>query len=324
LHGCDERGQVILKKKLRRSEVLSFTGQIPACRIAMEACGGSHFWARRFQEQGHTPQLIAAQFVKPFKRTVQKNDQNDAAAIAEAALRPTMRFVGMKSLHSQDLQSLHRVRGKLVKTRTSLVNQCRGLLMEYGVTISRGIHKFREEFLQALEEDSELTPSMRGVLTSLYEMIRGLDVEISKSEENIKKLAKSNKDYERLLDVPGVGPLTASLFLASVGDASVFKNGRHLAAWAGLVPRQYSSGGASRLMGITKAGDPDLRVMLVHGARALIQATKRKNNQDPRSQWILRLLEKKGWNLTAIAVANRNCRVMWHLMKYGEEYKKMA
>jgi transposase len=233
-----------------------------------------------------------------------------------------MKYVAVKSLFCQDLQSLHRSRSLLVKSRTSMVNQCRGLAMEYGVTMSRGINSFREEIGHVLEADNELTPVVRDVLLSLKNMVNNLDKEIKVVEEKIKTLSAQDRDYERLLDVPGVGPLTASLFLASVGSVSVFKNGRHLAAWLGVVPRQHSSGGSAKLMGITKAGDQSLRVMMVHGARALIRAVRRKNHQDPYSQWILKLLEKKGWNVTALAVANRNCRVMWHLIKYQEDYRK--
>jgi transposase len=322
VHGLDERGVVRLKKKLKREELITFTAQLPPCRIAMEACGGSHYWARKFRAQGHDPKIIAAQFVKPFKLTTQKNDENDAAAIAEAASRPSMRFVGIKDVNQQDIQSLHRIRGLLVKTRTSFVNQCRGLAHEYGVVISRGITRFRKEIQEVLEEDNELTPTLREALFSLREAVIKMDMEIASTEKKIKALAQSNKDFERLLEVPGVGPLTASLFLSSVGDVSVFKNGRHVAAWLGAVPRQHSSGGATKLLGITKSGNSDLRVMMVHGARALITATLRKRGQDPYSQWILNLLDKKGWNVTAIAIVNRNCRVMHHLMKHDERYKR--
>jgi transposase len=322
IEGVNDQGRVIFKKRLKRSELLTFTAQLPACRIAMEACGGSHFWSRKFLEQGHAPCLIAAKLVKPFKKTSQKNDEHDAHAIGEAAQRPSMRYVGMKSLSQQDLQSLHRVRAQFVRHRTASVNQCRGISMEYGLVMPEGINKFREHFPSILEEDNGLTPIVRELLRSVKSMIDQLDIEIANIEKKIKAVGGENRDYQRLMGVPGVGPMTASLFLASVGDVSAFKNGRHLAAWAGLVPRQHSSGGHTKLMGITKAGDQDLRVMLVHGARALIQATRKKDGKDPQSQWILRLLEKKGWNVTAIAVANKNCRVMWHLVKHQEEFKK--
>lgn len=325
LHGVDDQGVKVLKQKLSRKELLLFTATLLPCRIAMEACGGSHYWARKFKEQGHDPVLIAAQFIKPFKKTTQKNDAHDAEAIAEAAMRPSMRYVPIKSLHNQDLQSLHRARQQFVKMRTALVNQCRGLAMEYGVVMSLGINKFRSELAEVLEEENGLTSLMREILEMLNKQIDGLDLELEKVENKIKALGKESQDYERLLSVPGVGPMTASLFLAAVGDVSVFKNGRHLAAWAGLVPRQHSSGSQTKLLGITKAGDQDLRVMLIHGARALILATKKRNKKDPLSIWILKLLEKKGWNVTAVAVANRNCRVMWHLLKYQEMYEnKMA
>jgi len=322
VEGINDHGKPILKKRLMRDELLLFTAQLPACRIAMEACGGSHYWSRKFAEQGHTPCLLAAKLVKPFKKTSQKNDQHDAHAIGEAAQRPSMRYVGAKTVNQQDLQSLHRARALLVKQRTASVNQCRGIAMEYGVVMPDGINKFREHFPVVIEADNELTPVARELLGTVKDMISKLDVEITKIERKIKSVGSESRDYNRLIEVPGVGPMTASLFLASVGDVNAFKNGRHLAAWAGLVPRQHSSGGHTKLMGITKAGDQDLRVMLVHGARALIRATRIKSGADPQSQWILKLLEKKGWNVTAIAVANRNCRIMWHLVKHQEEYKQ--
>lgn len=322
--GVDGTGKTVLKKKLRREELSIFTAQLKPCRVAMEACGGSHYWSRRFAEQGHTPQILAARFVQPFRQSIHKNDQHDAQAIAEAAGRPRIRSVPIKSLQAQDLQSLHRVRDQFVKIRTATINQCRGLAMEYGVVMSKGRHNFEQQIPVVLEEASELTSVAREILTRLRDLVKEMTIKITEVEAQLAAISAASDDYKRLMDVPGVGPMTASLMLASVSDVEVFKNGRHLSAWVGLVPRQFSSGGKASLKGITKAGDPHLRAMLIHGARALIQSVRRKNGSDPLSQWILKLLSKKGWNVTAVAVANRNCRVMWHLMRYQQEYKKGA
>lgn len=325
LHGIDEAGKAVLRKKLNRAELPVFTAQLIPCIIAMEACGGSHYWARKFKSQGHIVKLIAAQHVKPFKKSRQKNDSLDAEAIVEAVQRPTMKFVASKELWQQDIQSMHRVRQHLIDTRTATVNQCRGLLMEYGSIMDEGISNFFSEVPSVLEDGAnELTPVMREIVQRLLEMAKGLSEELASLEKQILTISKTQNDYQRLMKVPGVGPIGASMFICSVGDPKVFKNGRHVAAWLGLVPLQCSSGGKEKLLGITKSGDQHLRSTLIHGARSLIVAAIRKQKKDPRSQWILNLYERKGWNVTAVAVANRNCRVMWHLMNYKEDYKMAA
>jgi transposase len=323
LHGVDDRGKAVLKRKLKRSELGTFTAQLPICEISMEACGGSQYWARKFISQGHSVKIIAAQHVKPFKLSTQKNDSIDAAAIVTAASHPAMKFVAVKELWQQDLQSMHRLRQHLVDVRTATVNQCRGLLMEYGLVIDEGIRNFFSEVPLMLEDgENELTLTIRDVVSRLYKMALQLREEGDELTKKIHSVSQAQEDYRRLLEVPGVGPLVASMFVSGVGNPGVFKNGRHLAAWLGLVPRQSSSGGKEKLLGITKAGDQQLRTVMIHGARALILATIRKQKTDPQSEWILNLFERKGWNITAVALANRNCRIMWHLMKYKEEYKK--
>ena len=321
LNGVDGLGNTLLKRTLKRSELAIFMANLPACRVVMEACGGSHYWARKFSAQGHDVQLIAAQFVKPFKTTSQKNDRVDAQAIVEAGSRPSMRYIGIKNLFQQDLQSLHRIRQQLINNRTQISNQIRGLFAEYGVVMDEGVSKFRSQFPIAIEEDSELTSTLREVGRSLFELFCKFEDEQKKIEAKIKSLVRENDDYKRLIEVPGVGPWGASLFLASAGNVGAFKNGRQLAAWAGLVPKQHSSGGHERLGGITKAGDAPLRVMLIHGARSAVLAAIRKQKTDPLSQWILKLHSKKGFNKTAVAVANKNVRIMWHLLKHQEAYK---
>ena len=322
LHGTDENGKIVLKKRLNRSELLPFTAQIPPCLIAMEACGGSHFWARKFREQGHSIKLIAAKNVKPFKKSRQKNDSRDAEAISEAAQRPRMPLVAPKQLWQQDIQSLHRVRQHVIDSRTATVNQCRGLLMEYGVVIEEGISNFFSEVPNIIENDTnELTPTIRELAYTLWDMANKLTEQLKAVEKKLKAICNPQEDYQRLLKIPGIGPMGASMFLASIGSPKVFKNGRHVAAWVGLVPLQDSTGGKENLLGITKTGDHHLRAMLIHGARSVIRSCLQKQKKDPFSEWVLRLYEKKGWNVTAVAVANRNCRVMWHLLNYQEEYR---
>jgi transposase len=325
LHGADAGGKTVLKKKLMRNELLQFTAQLPQCVVAMEACGGSHYWARKFKAQGHEIKLIAAHLVKPFKKSRQKNDARDAEAINEAVTRPRMHFVAPKELWQQDIQSLHRHRQHFIDLRTATINQCRGLLMEYGRIVDEGVSKFFAQVPALLEDgENELTSTVREISQTLLKLARDLTEKLSAVEKKLKSLSEAQDDYHRLLKIPGIGPMGASMFLSSIGNPKVFKNGRHAAAWLGLVPRQESSGGKERLLGITKTGDNHLRATLIHGARALIVAALRKQKKDPFSQWVLGLYEKKGWNVTAVAIANRNCRIMWHLTNYKEEYRMTA
>jgi transposase len=322
VHGVDAAGRTVLRKQLRREEMASFFAQLPRCRVAMEACGGSHHWGRKLMKQGHEPLLIAAQFVRPFRKTVQKNDANDAQAITEAALRPSMRYVSVKSVHHQDLQSLHRVRRQLIDARIMFVNQIRGLLMEYGIVMDEGFGKYKEQIAEALENaDTELSSVARELLSSQDQVVRRLCEDLTIVEKKLEALMKNNEDCQRLMKVPGVGINGASMFMASVGDPRVFKNGRHVAAWLGLVPRQFSSGETQRSGHITKSGDNPLRAMLVNGARSNIMATVKKQGSDKRSQWILKLVKEKGWNKATIAVANKNARIMLNIYKYKQDYK---
>lgn len=325
LRGVDALGNAVLKRTLKRDQLAAFTVNLPPCRIAMEACGGAHYWCRLFQSQGHRPQMIAAQHVKPFRKSRQKNDANDAEAIVEAALRPSMKYVGIKNLFQQDIQSILRGRQQLLTSKIQISNQIRGLLMEYGVIIPKGFSNLKMNIPEILEnEQNGLTPIFRDLIQTQNESFKKVCTELTTMEKKLKIYLATNEDYLRLIGVPGVGPLSAAMFIASVGDPSIFKNGRHLSAWTGLVPSQYSSGGKEKLGGITKAGDHHLRATLIHGARALILATIRKQKTDPLSKWILHLHKEKGWNKTAVAVANKNVRVMWHLLMHKVEYKHVA
>jgi len=323
LRGVDAAGNTVLKRTLKRAQLAEFTAQLPSCRIAMEACGGAHHWSRVFKSQGHISQMIAAQHVKPFKKSRQKNDVKDAEAIVEAALRPNMKYVSEKNLFQQDVQSLIRIRQQYVALKLQISNQIRGLLMEYGVVIPKGFSYLKSNLPDILEAgENGLTPVIRELINDQYVFFKKVADDLKALESKLESHMEPDPDYQRLLSVPGVGPMSASSFIASVGDPRNFKNGRHLAAWAGLVPTQNSSGGKEKLGGITKAGDKNLRTVLIHGARALIAVTIRKQKTDPQSQWILKLYNEKGWNRTAVAVANKNVRIMWHLLKYEEEYKR--
>ena len=267
LHGVDEQGNVALRRRLRRDEVAPFFANLSACRVGLEACGGAHYWARRLSTLGHTARLIAPQFVKPNVKS-NKNDANDAEAICTAVSRPHMRFVPAKSVEQRDIQCLHRVRSRLVATRTQLANQVRGL-MEYGIVLPQQIQQLRRG-LPAILEDTELTPFTRRLLTSLYEELVELDQKLAAIEEQVRTAYKASESSQRIAEVEGIGPLTATALVAALSDGKAFQNGRQFAAWLGLVPRQHSSGGKPRLFGISKRGDPYLRTLLIHGARSVV------------------------------------------------------
>jgi transposase len=320
--GMDKRGKIILRKRLYRGEVMSFMAQLPRATVGMEACGGAHYWARQLRQQGHQVRLMAPQYVRPYVKT-NKNDMRDAEAIAEAVTRPNMRFVPVKDVAQQDIQALHRVRERLVTARTALVHEMRGLLAEYGLVLPQGLAKFRKTLVSTLEaEPTTLTPLGRELFYKLFNELGRLEAELASYQEQLEALAHTHPVCQRLLTIPGIGPLTATALLAAVGDAQVFKNGRQFAAWLGLVPKQYSTGGQTRLLGISKRGDSYLRKLLIHGARATLRWARTKADQ--RSQWIRGLLERRGWNRTAVAVANKNARIVWVLLSRGGVYREPA
>lgn len=295
LHGVDSKGKAILRKKLTREELPIYIAKLPPCLILMEACATSNYWGRKFKSMGHQVKPIAAQFVKPFVKS-QKNDRNDAEAIVECGMRPTMRFVAIKESWQQDIQILHRARRRAVSAKTAIINQTKGLLLEYGIVIEEKSTKFKSAVANALEDaENELTSSIRLVIHENLNELDFLINQISIFEKEMESISRQSDDCKRLLGVPGVGLLGATAFIASVGDPSLFKNGRHVASWLGLVPKQYSTGGIPRLLSITKKGDPELRSILIHGARANLLAMKRKAKQDELTKWALNLLEKKGW-----------------------------
>jgi transposase len=319
LFAVDQRGRYVKKKQLKRSQLLSYMAQLEACVVAMEACGGANYWAREIMALGHQVKLIAPQYVKPFVKG-NKNDYNDAEAIAEAAQRPTMRFVPMKSVEQQDIQNLHRQRERIKKARTALSNQVRGLLAEYGVVLNRGIGAVREGLPGILEDaDNGLTMRSRALFADLLEELYTLDERFKQGEEQIKVSNHNNEVCERLDEVLGIGPITASATYAAGGDGKVFVNGRHFSAWVGLVPGQYSTGGKPRLLGISKRGNTYLRTLYIHGARSVLRYSAGKT--DRFSLWAQGVLARRGHNKACVAVANKLARTAWVIMAKGERYR---
>ena len=317
--GMDGTGHVVLRKRVARSELLHFIATLPSALIGMEACGSAHYWARHFREHGHDVRLMAPQFVKAYVKSP-KNDTRDAEAICEAVTRPTMRFVPMKQLEQQDIQALHRVRERLVKARTALVNEIRGLLSEYGIVLPQSLAKFRALIAEKLEADqAKLTPLSTEVFWQLYEEFLALEQRVAYYTERLHALARSHPVCQRVQTIPGIGPLTATAILAAVPDATHFKNGRQLAAWLALVPREHSTGGKPRLLGISKRGDVYLRTLLVHGARATLRWVDTKH--DDRSRWLKALIARRGKNRAAVALANKNARIVWALLAHNQEYR---
>src|SRR5947209_8544085 len=322
LVGMDERGKITLRKRLARGEVLPFMAKLPRVLVGMEACGGAHYWARQLRHQGHEVKLMAPQFVKPYVKS-NKNDMRDAEAIAEAVTRPTMRFVPIKDVAQHDIQALHRVRERLIGARTALINEVHGLMQEYGIVLPKGVAKFRQAVVEKLEaEKDKLTPLSQEMFGKLVEEFAALEKQLAYYQEKLEALATTHPESQRLMTIPGIGPITATALVAAVGDVGVFKNGRQFAAWLGLVPKQHSTGGQTHLLGISKRGDSYVRKLLIHGARATLRWVKLQT--DRRSQWIRELLKRRGWNRTAVAVANKNARIVWALLSRGGVYGASA
>jgi len=293
--------------------------QLTTCLVAMEACGGSHYWARKFEDMGHDVRLISPQFVKPYVKG-NKNDEADAEAICEAVQRPNMRFVPIKNIEQQDIQSIHRAREQVVCRRTAQGNQIRGLLMEYGLVIPQGRKVLCGQLPDILADaDNGLSLMFRDLLSGLWEEMIHLEQRVAEYDLQIETLSKQSEVCQRLMTVPGVGPMVATALVASVADGKVFKSGREMAAWLGLVPRQHSTGGKPKLLGISKRGDTYLRKLIIHGARATLRWTDKKN--DKRSVWATSLKERRGQNVAAVALANKIVRTAWVLITRNEDYQ---
>jgi len=322
VHGADAEGHPLLRRRLRRSQVAGFFANLPPCVVGMEACCGAHYWSRVIGRCGHTVRLIAPQFVKPYVKS-NKNDAHDAEAICEAVSRPQMRFVAAKSVEQQDIQSLHRVRSRLVSSRTQLANQIRGLLTEYGIVLPQHISQLRRGLPLILEDaTNELTAFSRRLFASLYDELLSLEGKIEAIDEQIWAVYQASESCQRLAAVEGIGPLIATALVAAISDGKTFRNGRQFAAWLGLVPRQYSRGGKARLLGISKRGDPYLRTLLIHGARSVVYRARQKT--DRRSLWIADKQRRLGTSKACVAVANKNARMVWSLIARGEVYRRAA
>jgi len=318
VHGVNQHGKIELRKQLKRDQVAAFFANLPSCLIGMEACSGAHHWARKLQALGHTVRLMAPQFVKPYVKS-NKNDAADAEAICEAVARPSMRFVPIKNIEQQSVLSLHRVRQGFVKARTAQANQIRGLLGEYGLIVPQGIAYIAQRVPDLIEDAStELPGSFRLLIDRLVEHLKLLHRQVEEIEMQIKAWHRASEASRRLEKVPGIGPLTATAMVASVGDAKNFDNGRQFAAWLGVVPRQHSSGGKPTLLGMSKRGDAYLRTMLIHGARSVIyRATQRADAES----WLVKLTTRRNKNIAAVALANKNARTIWALLAHDREFR---
>lgn len=318
-YAVNKSGRFIKKKQLKRKQVLSHMARLEPCLIVMEACGGANYWAREFIQLGHEVKLIAPQYVKPYVKG-NKNDYNDAEAIAEAAQRPTMRFVPIKTVEQQDVQNFHRQRELIKKERTALVNQIRGLLSEYGLVIHKGVSAVRRDLPLILEDTKNgLTVLSRELFTELQKSLQVIDKRFKQCEQRIKVLSKENELCVRLDEILGIGPLIASATFAAVGDGKDFVNGRHYSAWLGLPPRQHSSGGKTVLLGMSKRGNAYLRTLYIHGARSVLKASAGK--RDRFSVWAQALHARRGHNKACVAVANKLARMAWVIMAKGESYR---
>jgi len=318
VHGVDAAGQSVLRQRLSRSRVLEFFGKLPRCLVGLEACASSHYWARELIRLGHEVKLMPAQYVKPYVKRG-KNDAADAEAICEAVARPTMRFVGVKTTEQQSIMMLHRVRRILMGQRTQLSNALRSHLAEFGIVSPIGREGLDRLLKIVADTDDRRVPAeARAPLEMLAAQLEGVKAKILENDRRIIASARATEVGRRLLEVPGIGPVLASAFVASVADPAIFKSGRDLAAWIGLVPRQNSSGGKERLGGITKAGNGYLRQMLMVGAMAVIRYAQRNSTRRP---WLVQLMGRRPAKVAAIALANKTARTVWALMTSGERYR---
>lgn len=320
VHAVDERGRKLFNKSVKRAQLMEFVAKLPACLIGMEACSSAHYWARKFQQMGHAVRLMAPQFVKPYVKT-NKHDAADAEAICEAVTRPNMRFVAIKNVEQQSVLALHRARQGMVKARTAQANQIRGLLSEYGLVIPQGIHQIRAQASALIEDAANELPGLFRILVDrLLQHLGELDRQVVELEGLIEQWHRGNEASRAIARIPGIGPITATALIASIGDAKNFEDGRQLAAWIGLAPRQSSSGGKQNLLGISKRGDVYLRTLLIHGARSVLFRAGQRQGVDDQCDWLNRLALRRNKNIAAVALANKNARTVWALLAKGRVY----
>jgi len=318
--GRDGTGHVSLRQKFNRAQLIQFIAQHPPSLIGMETCCGSQHFARKFSAMGHSVKLLPAQYVKPFVKS-QKNDFNDALAISEAVVLPTMRFVAVRTEEQMDVQALHRARDRLLQQRLALTNQIRGLLLDRGIEIAQGFYALRTVLPRLLADESvELTPMMRDLGQLLLQMWNHTEQAIQELNGRIERLARSSDLCQRLQSIPGFGPLLATALVASVGNGGAFKRARDLSAWIGIVPRQLSTGGATRLVGITKRGNSYVRRLFIQGARA-VWVWKDKHPDDPLQRWLTQVGNRRHAHVAVCALANKLARIAWAVMRSGQEFR---
>jgi len=312
--GMDTAGRVILRRRMRRESIIALAAKLPGCVVAMEACCGAHHLGRLLVAQGHEVRLMSPEYVRPYVKA-QKNDDRDAEAIAEAATRPTMRFVALKSEAQLDVQILHRVRDRLVGQRTSLTNQIRSILLERGIVVAQGRRKLLDalEALSSANDNGAVGPRVRRLLNDMLDQWQALDTRITALDEEFAAMARNDPVARRLATIPGIGVLNATALVAAIGDGRTFGRGRDLSAWLGLVPRQATTGGTPKLLGITKRGSKYLRKLIIQGARAALPSLAR--TATPLGAWLRGLLARAHGNTVVVALASKLARIAWALLR---------
>jgi transposase len=323
LVGLDASGAVIKRRRIRSENIPAFTESMPACVIAMEACCGAHHLGRLLAAQGHTVRLMSPEYVRPYVKA-QKNDDRDAEAIAEAASRPTMRFVELKSEAQLDMQTLHRARDRLVGERTALINQLRAIMLERGVTVAQGRRKLEQHLAAMLDAgaDTAISPRMRRLIEDMRAEWLVLDQRIAAFDNEFAACARSDSGARQLATIPGIGVLNATALVAAIGNGETFRRGRDLAAWLGLVPRQVTTGGKPRLVGITKRGNKYLRKLLIHGARSVLPVLA--SSATPLGGWLQGLMKRMHKNAAVVALANKLARIVWVVLRRGTAFDAAA
>lgn len=324
LYGVDVEGRGVLEKRITsRQKFVEFVAKLGACEIMMEACGSANYWARTFIGLGHEVKLISPQYVKPYVQR-NKNDFRDSRAIMEASYWSGINFVTPKTIDQQDIQSLLRIRANYLETRTAISNQVRGLMKEYGVFVKEGYQNLRKSLPDIFDRSSDngLSSMMKDLIEGQYTMLLVIDEKLDSMDIQIKISSAANETCQRLIEIEGIGPITALAIIALVGDGKGFKNGRHFAAYLGLVPKQHSSGNRECLLGISKRGDAYLRTLLIHGGRAVVRTSEKKT--DKKSIWVNQIKNKGGANKAAVAMANKNARTAMALILSGDNYRKAA
>ncbi len=317
--GLNGTGGVVLRRRMRRDTLVTLASSLPPCIVAMEACCGAHHLGRLLAAQGHSIRLMSPEYVRPYAKA-QRNDDRDAEAIAEAATRPTMRFVELKSEEQLDLQTLHRVRSRLVRARTTLINQLRAILLERGHIIPKGPRALERAVGEIIASSDDVSGRVHRLVEEMREEWAALNQRIAGLNREFLERARADEAARRLVSIPGIGVLNATALVAAVGDAAVFRRGRDLAAWLGLVPRQHTTGGKPKLLGITKRGNTYLRVMFIHGARAALPWLAQ--TQTPLGAWLRGLLARAHRNVAVVALANKLARIAWATLRHGTRFEQ--